>query len=53
MTEGITPAGEPEKKSRVWLIVLIVVVVLCLCCAALGAAAWFMGDPILNTLGIY
>lgn len=44
----------PKKKVNTWLIVGIVAIVLCCCCVVGGYVMYqYLGDPLMQSLGIY
>jgi len=48
-----TPMPEAPKKSNTVLIVVIVAVVLCCCCVVGGFVLYqYLGDPIMQALGL-
>ena len=46
----VTPAEEGGKRNTTLIVIIVVVVVLLLCCCGTLAAAWFLGDPIMDFL---
>ena len=50
----IPPIEEPQKSNRIWIILVVVLVALCCCCVAVAALTYFyLGDMLMESLGVY
>ena len=51
----LAPPTPPAKKktNTALIIAIVVVVVLCCCCILSGILAWYFGDTVLESMGIY
>ena len=49
---GPGPDPEPEGRNNTLIIIAVVVLVLLCCCCGSLAAAWYLGDPILEALDL-